>query len=226
MVKETIIDILPNALSVALSPMSIAALILLFFGKKSKISGLVFTIGWFIGIIASEVVFSHIFSQAGDGGSKKLFSAIIDTLLGMLLLYFALREWRHRPKKRTKNLQPKWMQEIEAISLPKAFLVGLLFSAINSKNTVLNIASATEIGKSVSSFADIVAVSLIYAFVCSITFMSLVVAFLMFNKRVSKPLQIMKRWLILNNATIMCVLFLLLGANFIFKGITAIIRIL
>lgn len=218
--QQIILDVLPSALSVALSPMSIAAIILLFFGKNAKLRGLVFALGWLVGIVASVAIFSQIFSQAGDSDAKKASSAVIDIVLGILLLGLACREWISRPRSRSKNQpQPKWMRAIESISTLQALLMGMALSVVNSKNTILNISSAAEIGQHTNSLAEIMTSTLIYALIGSSTFILLAVTYSMFSSSMIRPLNAMKTWLTNYNSIILALLFVALGIKMLVKGL-------
>src|SRR3989344_2989663 len=99
---KVVASVLPYAVAVALSPMPIAALILMLLSNRAKVNSIMFLIGWIAGLF----------------------------LLGVVLVLLAIKEWHQRPKKGEEAPLPKWMGAIETFSPFKAFGIGLLLATI------------------------------------------------------------------------------------------------
>ncbi|MCL5438646.1 MAG: GAP family protein [Patescibacteria group bacterium] len=208
----------PNAVAVALSPMPIAALILILLSSKAKANSISFLLGWFLGIIVNVTIFSTIYSQIGSG-SKNTTAVIVDGILGVFLLYLAIREWKSRPKTGESPKTPKWMQAIESISPLNSFLIAFLLITINSKNTVLDISTGVIISRSSASLTETIIAIVIYSIIASLTIIVPVFAFILFGKRLEKKLKDAKTWFIYNSSAILFVLFLILGVSLLSKAI-------
>lgn len=213
---ENFVALIPNAITVTIGPISIATLILLFFSKKPRINSIVYTLGWILGIVACVVIFAQIFSSSGGSDTRKLFSILIDLLLGLVLIYFGFKEFSKRKKKAGA---PSWMKAIDSLSPLKAFAIGFFYSTINSKNTLINISSAAAIGEMAKMSTEMLVDTTAYTLIGSSAFIILTLLFLIFNKKVQKPLIAAKEWLITNNSLILCVIFLLVGAELVIKSI-------
>ena len=114
---------------------------------------------------------------------------------------------------------PGWMASIDEFTATKAFGMAVLLSAVNPKNLGLTIAAAATIGAAgLDAGQDAVVVG-VYVLLASITLIIPVVGYLAARDRVTPMLDAMKGWLLLNNSTVMAVLFLVLGAKVLGDGI-------
>ena len=74
-VVNAIVNILPLALGVAISPIPIIAVILMLLSPKARINGLAFLLGWVVGLAVVGIVVTVVSGNAGlgsgGGGSLK-----------------------------------------------------------------------------------------------------------------------------------------------------------
>lgn len=217
--EKHIADILPYATAVALSPMPIAALILMLLSKRAKINSIAFSFGWILGlavlvfIVSSLVGLSDSDVHAATGFSIK---TLIDLVLGILLLILAFSQWKKRTKQGQEPSMPKWMSAIETFSPVKAFGIGFALATLNVKNTPMGITVGAVISDAGSAGS---AVLIVYLLLASSTITIPTIGFLLFGKKLEPGLEKLKTWLIGNNATIMFVLFLILGVVILSKAL-------
>lgn len=216
--QESIAQILPYGVAVALSPMPIAALLLMLLSNRAKINSVAFTIGWIAGLaILVWVVSSLVGLSAGETKQATGFSmrALIDGILGVILILLSIKQWKNRPKNGKTPATPGWMKTIETFSPAKAFGIGFLLATVNVKNTPVGIAVG-----SVISAAGIAGTSvfIVYLILAGCTIWIPTLGFLVLGQRIESTLTSLKNWLIYNNATIMFVLFLILGIMLISKA--------
>jgi hypothetical protein len=216
--QHLIAIIIPHAVAVALSPMPIAALILLLLSNKAKLNSVAFMFGWVFGLIINIAVFAFIFNQQPINSAKTWLNIVINVALGLLLLYFAFVEWKSRPKPGIEPPMPKWMKLLESMSPILAFAIAFSLITINSKNTILDITVGAAIGQLTNTTGQAIIAILVYTFIASITIVVPVIAFLIFGDKLSKALQITKEWFVYNSATILFILFLILGVNLLCKA--------
>ncbi len=212
--------IIPHAIAVALSPMPIAALILLLLSNKAKLNSIAFMLGWIIGLVLNVIILSFIFNQQQSvtHASNTMTAAIVNGVLGLFLLYFAFISWKSRPKVGVTPPMPKWMSVIETMSPWMSFVIALSLITINSKNTILNVAVGAEIGQLATSMSEAITAICVYTLIASITITVPVIAFLIAGNRLAHALQLTKEWFIYNSSTILFILFLILGVDFICKS--------
>ena len=212
--------LLPHAVAVALSPMPIAALILLLLSKRAKLNSTLFLVGWVLGIVINVAFFAFLLNeqQSVTHNGKTIVGAIINGALGVFLIILALKQWKNRTQPGEIAQTPKWMKTIESISPLNAFFVAFLLITLNAKNTILNIATGVTLSQTAQSADEMVTGIAVYTFIASATILFPVLAFLFMGDRLNGTLQKTKTWFIDNSATILFVLFLILGVSLLSKA--------
>lgn len=214
-------ELLPLAVGVALSPVPIIAVILMLFAPRAGGTSAGFLLGWVVGIVVAVVVFVFIARGSDLGSSTQPHprQSWIKLLLGVVLLVLAARQWRSRPSPGEHGTLPKWMSAIDSITPVKATGLGFLLSAINPKNLAMCIAAAVAIAGAGLSGGDLAVAVLIFTVIGACTVAIPVIAYAVAPGRMRGPLDRLKTRLQTNNAAIMTVLFLVIGALLIGKGL-------
>jgi threonine/homoserine/homoserine lactone efflux protein len=114
------------------------------------------------------------------------------------------------------------MASIDDLPAAKAFGLGLVLTVLNPKNVGLTIAAAATISSAGLSGSEEIITALAFVLIASITVIVPVVAYLAAGERAEPVLTSMKDWLIANNATVMTVLFAVLGAKVLGDGIAVV----
>ena len=216
-------EVLPLAVGIAISPIPIIAAILMLLSPKAKATSVGFLLGWLAGILVAVGLFtllSSVLPQQDSSGSSPV-SGAIKIILGALLLFLAVRQWRARPSEGESAAMPKWMSAIDSMTAIKGLGLGFLLSAVNPKNLLLGISAGVIIGDANLSFGDAVVVIVVFALVAGCSVLIPVVGYLIASARMAGPLNGLRQWLVDNNATIMAVLLLVIGVAVIGKGIAS-----
>jgi threonine/homoserine/homoserine lactone efflux protein len=214
-------EILPLAVGIAISPVPIIAAILMLLSPKAKGASVGFLLGWITGIVVAIVVFTLLSSvlPAQDESGSSPVRGVIKIILGALLLFLALRQWRGRPAEGEQATMPKWMSAIDSVTAGKALGLGFLLSAVNPKNLLMAISAGLIIGGAGLAVGQTVVVIVIFVLLAASTVLIPVVAYLIASERLAGPFDRLRAWLANNNATIMAVLLLVIGVAVIGKGI-------
>ena len=117
---------------------------------------------------------------------------------------------------------PAWMASVDTFTPAKAFGLAVLLSAVNPKNLGLTIAAAAAIGSVGLDSGEEAVVVAVYVVLASSTLIVPVVGYLAARQKMTPVLESMKAWLMANNATVMAVLFAVLGAKILGDGITVV----
>lgn len=212
-------EVLPYAVAVALSPMPIAALILMLLTRRARVNSVMFLAGWLLGLLVLVFFVSTLISAQSSTASVAFpVRKIIQGFLGFVLILFALKQWRERPRRGEEAKMPKWMAAVESFSPQKALGAGLLLATVNLKNTPMGIAAASVLSQAASSPQQLAGL-IAYLVVGGSTIMVPVAGFLVWGGQLEQRLISLKGWLIQNNAAIMLVLFLVLGVDLVSKAI-------
>ena len=96
-------EILPLAIGIAISPIPIIAAILMLLSPRQDVLG--FLLGWLAGIVIAIMLFtllSSVLPQRDASGSSPV-HGVIKIILGALLLFLAVKQWRGRPAARVSR---------------------------------------------------------------------------------------------------------------------------
>ena len=206
-------EILPFAIGIALSPMAIAAIILMLFTQKARTNSLAFLAGWALGIsVVGTVVLVLVnvgVSMAG-GESKSLDLSTVKLVFGILLFIAAYMEWRGRTPKGEEPVMPKWMAAVDKMSGGKT--LGLaVFLATLPKNLMLNVTSTTTIANAGLAIGQQIIILIIFILVANLTITAIVIIYLFTGERSEKMLASWKTWMVVNNSTALTVLYIVYG---------------
>ncbi len=214
-------QILPLAVGVALSPLPIIAVILMLVTARARVNGPAFIVGWLVGLAIVGAVVLAIAGPTGasSGGQPAVWVSILKLLLGIGSLLIALRQWRGRPRGEDDPPAPKWMGAVEAFTPLKATGAGALLSGLNPKNLLLAVSAAASIAATGVSGGQQVVAYAIFAIIGTIGVAIPVVIYFAMGDRAGPLLEKLKQWMAHNNAVIMAVLMLVIGAKLIGDGL-------
>jgi len=212
---DVIGEILSLAVGVAVSPVPIAAVIVMLFTPKAKTNGPVFLVGWVIGLLLVGFVVLLIPGLEASGGEPSTTSGVVKGLLGVLLLVAGWAAWRKRPGTNETAEAPKWMDAIDGFGIGKSFGMGFLLSALNPKNLLLVAAAAATIAAAGLSTSEETAALLVFTLIAASTVAVPVIGYLIVGERADEAFANAKDWLIQNNSVVMSVLLLVFGVSLI-----------
>jgi threonine/homoserine/homoserine lactone efflux protein len=221
---QVIGDVLPLALGVAISPFPIIAVILMLFSARARQNGPAFLGGWLAGLAGVVIVVGLVAGASGasSGGPSTLASLIV-LALGVLLIVLAFVQWRKRPAPGQEVEAPTWMAGVDALEPSRAFLLGVLLSAVNPKNLTLAVGAALAIAQAGLSAVEGFVVLLVFLIVSSITVGGAVIYYLVGGESAKRTLDGWKSWLGQNNAIVMSLLLLVIGVVLLGKGLGGLI---
>ena len=208
---------LPLAVGIAVSPIPIIAVVLMLTSRRAKVNGLAFVVGWLIGL---GIVGAIVLSLAGPAGASKSGSPAtwvswVKIALGVLLLLVALRQFRGRPHAGEDPPMPKWMGTIDNFKPLTAFGFAAVLAGANPKNLLLAVGGGAAIAQTGIPDGQQAIAYLIFALIATVGVGTPVVIYLAMGERSQEILARLKDWMGRNNAVIMSVLCLIIGAKLI-----------
>ncbi|MEU6068827.1 MULTISPECIES: GAP family protein [Streptomyces] len=218
---EVLGDVLGLAAGVAVSPLPIITIIIVLATPQGRVNGLVFALGWVVGLSALGAVMLAIggHGNSASHGHPADWVGVLKLALGVALVLFAARMWRHRPADVTQAQLPKWMAALDRFTPVKVFLLALLLSAGNLKNAPLTIAAAASISSSGLPVAEQIATLAIFVVIASLGLLIPLGVFLVMGERAKSMLGNWKEWAARHNTAVMAVLFFVFGLKLLGDGI-------
>ena len=213
-------DILPLAIGVGISPLPIVAVILMLGTPRGRVNGPMFLLGWLAGAaIAGGIVLAIADAVGISKGDPSTGAYVFKIVLGVLLLVGAFRKWRNRPGEGEELTMPKWMEAIDKFNWAKSLGLGALLSGVNPKNLVLIVAASAAIAQAGIAVAQQVGALVVFVIIGTVGVLLPLTVYFLMRKRAVEILEGWKKWLAVNNAVVMIVLFLVFAAVLIGKGI-------
>lgn len=208
-------ETLSAAVGVAVSPVPIAAVIVMLFTPKARTNAPAFMFGWIFGLLAVGGVVLLIPGLEVGTGEPSTTTGVIKGVLGLLLLVVAWKSWQKRPAPGETADMPGWMAGIDGFGVAHSFGMGVLLSALNPKNLLLIIAGAVTINASALDTGQQVIALLVFVAIAATTVAIPVIGYLIVGERADPAFARAKDWLIQNNSVVMAVLLLVFGVSLI-----------
>ena len=218
--NDAIGQILVFAVAASLSPIPIIGVVLMLAGPRAASTGPAFLVGWVVGLTLVGAVVLLV-SGGADVGSGDASDGVswVRVGIGVLMLVFAARQWRGRPRGDAEPEMPAWMKKTDAFGPVQAVGLGLLLSAVNPKNLLLTAGAALAIAQAGLSTADQAVALAVFVVVATIGPAAPVVVHAVARERAEQWLTDLKAWLMRSNAAVMTVILLLIGVKLIGDGI-------
>ena len=216
-------DLLPLAIGIAISPVPIIACILMLFSVRARVNGPAFLIGWVLGIAAVTTLVVVVADSTGatDSAPGPSIGDVVILLLGIGAILLGFRQWKGRPKPGEEAAMPAWMGAIDGFTPIKAFGFGVLLSAVNPKNLGLAVAAGVVINEAVAAGGELLAMEIVFVVLASLSIAVPVVYLLVGGEGAKRTLEGWRSWLAANNAAVMAVLFIVIGAKLVGSGLDA-----
>ncbi len=211
------------AVGVALSPIPIIAVILMLVTPRARVNGPAYAVGYLLGLALIGAIVLLVAGPAGasDDGDPATWVDLLKLALGVGLVLLSVKQWRGRPHGDEEPATPKWMGAIEGFSPVKAFGAGVLLASFaNPKNLILAVSAATAIAQTGIPGAEQALAYAVFALLGTVGVAVPVVIYFAMADRAPALLDRLRTWMAANNAVIMAVLCLVIGAKLVGDAIT------
>jgi threonine/homoserine/homoserine lactone efflux protein len=218
-------QLLPLALTIALSPLPLAALLLMLLAPDGFKSAVGFSIGWFLGLLFSATVLallSSLLPHDRAAGSRAL-QIVLPLLLGGALIVLGLVQWHDRPGRGAEVPLPRWLSVLDRLSPARATLIGVGYAAFRPKNLVVAAAAGVVILGAHADPTGIAVAVAVFTALASITMLGPVLAYAFGGAAVRGRLTRLREWLVRNMPIITIITVLLLGVFLILAGLAALL---
>lgn len=216
---ELIVELLPQAVGMAASPLPLIAVLLMILSPNGRGRSIAFAAGRVLAVLATAVVAASLSELATQGAGGTRTGAAIRLVLGVVFVVLALSKFRARPKDAAEQKTPQWMQALDGMQPAKALRTGFLVTAINPKELIFGIAAGVVIGSATLPLGEVAAALLIYTGIATITVVLPVAAYLIIGTPVRGALEPVRTWLVRYYNIIIAAVLAIIGAVMIGKGL-------
>lgn len=216
---EAITVSLPMALGVALSPLPIAAIVMMLMTARAQVNAPAFLLGWVLGLLVVGIIIFSIPVSQTEKGEPTAVAGYIRIALGVLLLAMAIRQWVSRPGPDDAVEVPRFLAGLDAFTAGKSLLTGFILVVINPKNLPLCAAGAAAIDLATEGIPQQVGAYLIFTAIAASTVAFPIIAYLAAREKAESLFASWKDWLIRNNQAVLAVILLLVGVLLVSRGL-------
>jgi threonine/homoserine/homoserine lactone efflux protein len=216
-------QLLPLALTIALSPLPLAALLLMLLAPGGFRAAAGFSIGWFLGVLLSATLLALLSSLLPHdrGAGSSLLQVVVPLLLGSALIVLGIVQWHDRPSRGADVPLPRWLSALDRLTPGRATIIGVGYAAFRPKNLVMAAAAGVVILGAHADPTEIVISVAVFTALASITMLGPVFAYAFGGQAVRGRLERLREWLVRNIPLITVVTVLVLGAFLVLAGLAA-----
>jgi threonine/homoserine/homoserine lactone efflux protein len=210
-------ELIPLALVVALSPLSIIPAVLVLRSPRPRPAGLAFLIGWLLGLAVLTQVFVEVSNLLGGGLDRPpSWASWVRIVAGAALIAFGGYRWLTRKR---SGHSPKWMSSFDAITPARAFVTAMVLVVLNPKVLFMCAAAGLAIGTEGAGRAGAMLGTLVFVAIAASTVAIPVLAYAVSGDRLDAVLARVKQWMDAQHATLVAAILVVLGLLVLYKGI-------
>lgn len=211
-------ELIPLALVIAISPLSIIPGILMLHTPRPRPTSVAFLAGWTLGIAAITAAFVGGTDVAADTDTAPSWAPWVRVVIGAALIAFGVYRWVGRNR---AAHTPKWLASMTSIGPRRAFFTALLLTVGNLKVFAMCAAAGVAIGTAaLGRIGSLQAVAVFTAIGVSSVALP-VLAYLLAGDRLDEPLDRLKGWMERNHGALVAAILWFIGAALLYKGIEA-----
>jgi Sap, sulfolipid-1-addressing protein len=210
-------SLIPLALVIALSPLSIIPAVLVLQAPRPRPTGLAFLGGWLFGLTALTATF-----VAGSGvlgglhKSPPTWASWLRVALGSALIAYGIYEWLTR-QRHTES--PKWMRSFSTLTPGRAGITGLVLVVVRLEVLAICVAAGLAIGSSGLGVAADWITAGVFVAVAASTVAIPVLAYAGAGERLDAPMARLKDWMERNNAALLAAILIVIGLMVLYNGV-------
>lgn len=210
-------ELIPLALVVALSPLSIIPAVLVLHTARPRPTGLAFLAGWLIGLAALTMLFLEVSSLAGGLREKPpSWASWMRIVVGAALIVFGLHRWFTRER---SAHTPAWMNSMSKFTPPRALGAGAVLTVVNPKVLFICAAAGLAIGTAGLRAPGTWGAVVWFVLVAGSTVAIPILAYAVAGSRLDEPLARLKDWMERQHAVMIAAILVVIGLMVLYKGI-------
>ena len=209
-------ELIPLALVVAISPLSIIPAVLVLHTPRPKPTSLAYLAGWVIGLAALTAIFVEVSSLLGGLDKAPSWANWLRIVIGVALIVFGVFRWLTR--KRSAH-SPAWMKKITGATPGRAALIAAALVVVNPKVLFICAAAGLAIGSAGLGTAGAWISVVFYVLVAASSAAIPVLAYAVAGERLDGPLTRLKDWMERHNAALVAAILFIIGVLVLYKGI-------
>jgi Sap, sulfolipid-1-addressing protein len=209
--------LIPLALVVAISPLSIIPAVLVLQTPRPRPTGLAFLGGWLLGLAALTAIFVASSDALGDlRKSPPTWASWLRIVLGLALIAYGLYHWLTR---HSHTESPRWMRSFSTLTPTRAGITALVLVVIRLEVLISCALAGLAIGSGGHDMAANWMLGAVFVAVAASTVAIPVLAYAGAGDRLDGAMARLKEWMEQNNAVLLAAVLVLIGLMVLYNGI-------
>ena len=211
--------LVPLGLVVALSPITVIPAVLVLQAPRPRPTGLAFLAGWAVGlalVTAACVQLSH--SLSGAHKSPPEWASWLRVVLGAALIIFGIYRWFTR---HNSTDSPGWMKKIATVTPARAAAMGVALVVVRPDVVLICVPAGLAIGTAGLGLEGDWLAAAFFVIVAASTVAIPTLAYAIAGARLDDTMRRLKDWMEKNNAALMAVIMVVIGAMVLRHGAQA-----
>jgi hypothetical protein len=210
-------ELIPLALVVALSPLSIIPAVLVLHSPRPRPTGLSFMVGWILGLAVLTQIFVEVSNLLGGGLDKPPpWASWVRIVAGAALVAVGIYKWLTRTR---AEHSPKWMSSFAKITPARAALTAIVLVVVNPKVLFMCAAAGLAIGTEGLGRSGATLGVVYYVAIAASTVALPILAYAVSGDRLERPLTRLREWMQDQHATLVAAILVVLGLLVLYKGV-------
>ena len=211
-------ELIPLALVIATSPLSIIPGILMLHTPRPRPTSMAFLLGWIVGIAGLTAALLALSNALGGLNKQPAWAPYVRIVIGVALIAFGLYRWFTRNR---STHAPGWMKSMTSIGPGRAFVTAAVLVVVNPKVLFMCAAAGLAIGTAgLGVSGSWIAVAAFTAISASSVALP-VLAYAVAGERLDEPLTKLKNWMEEQHAVLVAGILVIIGLMVLYKGVHA-----
>ncbi|MBV9091639.1 MAG: GAP family protein [Mycobacteriaceae bacterium] len=211
-------ELIPLALVISLSPLSIIPAVLVLHSPRPRPAGLAYLFGWLLAIAVLTAIFVEVSGLLGGFHNPPRWASWLRIVVGAALIVFGI--FRLLTRHRSAH-SPAWMRRISDTTPVKAGATAAVLAVANPKVLFICVAAGLAIGtEGLGPLRSWLAL-LWFVLVAGSSVALPILAYAVFSDRLDDALARLKDWMEKQHAVLVAIIFIVIGLLVLYKGIHA-----
>ncbi|OBG89296.1 hypothetical protein A5699_14520 [Mycobacterium sp. E802] len=216
--SSVVTELIPLAMVVALSPLTIIPAILVLHTPRPRPTGLAFLAGWLVGLAGLTAVFVGVSGLLGALDEPPTWASWFRIVVGTALIVLGVYRFLTRAK---SEHMPGWLASLSKLTTPRAALTGAVLTVVNPKVLFICAAAGLAIGSAGLGQPGVWAAGLWYVAAAGSTVALPILAYAISGDRLDPALARLKDWMERQHAVLVAGILVVIGLLVLYKGIHA-----
>jgi threonine/homoserine/homoserine lactone efflux protein len=214
--QAVLTEMIPLALVITLSPLSIIPAVLVLHSPRPRPAGLAFLVGWLIALSAITAVSVEVAGLVGTFDKPPQWASWARVVVGVALIVFGL--WRWFTRNRAAH-SPQWMRALTTATPPRALTTGVVLAAVNPKVVFICLAAGLAASTAGLGIAGTWIAAVFFVAVAAASVALPIIAYAISGERLERPLARLKDWMERHNAALVAAILVVIGVMVLYKGL-------